>query len=113
MTSYNHLELLFEANRRPHRVKKKQSFVVIMRIIFLLTALVGLLLLSITLNALREGKIFRPLKKRLGGLSFSSTEKYFPGSLQHNFYYENQTFPSFFHPTLYNMDNFMGHLPIA
>ena len=49
-----------------------------MRIIFLLTALVGLLLLSITLNAVREGKIFRPLKKRLGGLFFSSTEKYFP-----------------------------------
>ena len=41
-----------------------------MRIIFLLTALVGLLLLSITLNAVREGKIFRRLKKRLGGLLF-------------------------------------------
>ena len=56
-----------------------------MRIIFLLTALVGLLLLSITLNAVREGKIFRPLKKILGGLFFSSTEKYFPVSVQHNF----------------------------
>ena len=51
----------------------------------MLTALVGLLLLSITLNAVREGKIFRPLKKRLGGLFFSSTEKYFPVSVQHNF----------------------------
>ena len=36
----------------------------------MLTALVGLLLLSITLNAVREGKIFRRLKKRLGGLLF-------------------------------------------
>ena len=66
--------------------EKTKSLVVIMRIIFLLTALVGLLLLSITLNAVREGKIFRRLKKRLGGSLFSSTEKYFPGSLEHNFY---------------------------
>ena len=58
-----------------------------MRIIFLLTALVGLLLLSITLNVVREGKIFRHLNKRLEGLFFSSTKKFFTGSLQHNFYY--------------------------
>ena len=36
----------------------------------MLTALVGLLLLSITLNAVREGKIFRRLKKRLRLLVF-------------------------------------------
>ena len=58
-------------------VWKEKSFVVIMRIIFVLTALVGLLLLSITLNAERKGKIFRRLNKRLEGLFFSSTKKFF------------------------------------
>ena len=53
----------------------------------MLTALVGLLLLSITLNAERKGKIFRRLKKRSGGLFFSSNEKYFPGSLRRNLYW--------------------------
>ena len=48
----------------------------------MLTALVGLLLLSITLNAERKGKIFRRLKKRSGSLFFSSNEKHFTGSLK-------------------------------
>ena len=86
MRSYNHFGTSLRGEQTCASFEKTKSFVVIMRIIFLLTTLVGLLLLSITLNALREGKIFRRLKKRLGGLFFSNTEKYFAGSLQHNLY---------------------------
>ena len=43
----------------------------------MLTSLVGLLLLSITLNAERKGKIFRRLNKRLEGLFFFLTQKIF------------------------------------
>ena len=86
MRSYNHFGTSLRGEQTCASFEKTKSFVVIMRIIFLLTSLVGLLLLSITLNALREGKIFRRLKKRLGGLFFSNTEKYFAGSLQHNLY---------------------------
>ena len=86
MRSYNHFGTSLRGEQTRASCEKTKSFVVIMRIIFLLTTLVDLLLLSITLNALREGKIFRLLKKRLGGLFFSNTEKYFAGSLQHNLY---------------------------
>ena len=86
MRSYNHFGTSLRGEQTCASFEKTKSFVVIMRIIFLLTTLVGLLLLSITLNALREGKIFRRLKKSLGGLFFSNTEKYFAGSLQHNLY---------------------------
>ena len=67
-----------------------------MRIIFVLTALVGLLLLSITLNAVRKGKIFRRLNKRLEGLFFSSTKKFFPEVCSIIFITKIKRLPHFF-----------------
>ena len=67
-----------------------------MRIIFLLTPLVGLLLLSITLNAVRKGKIFRRLNKRLEGLFFSRTKKFFPEVCSIIFITKIKRLPHFF-----------------
>ena len=85
-----------------------------MRIIFLLTALVGLLLLSITLNAERKGKIFRRLKKRSGGLFFRAMKNIFLavcgviciGKIKrlHHFFIQLD---------IMCMENFMGHLSIV
>ena len=63
----------------------------------MLTALVGLLLLSITLNAERKGKIFRRLNKRLEGLFFSSTKKnFFPDFCSTIFIAKIKHLPYFF-----------------
>ena len=88
-----------------------------MRIIFLLTALVGLLLLSITLNAVRKGKIFRRLKKtEIGAVCFFR-------ALKNSFLEVCSIICSnkikrlhhFFIPELYIMcmENFMSHLSIV